>query len=106
MTTDDMEERRLSTAGESLYLTLGVTRTATVEEVRRAYRRQALLYHPDKNAGDPAAAEKFQEVNRAYAVLSDTRQRQVCSGCVNGWYGNCPDGVSIYHFDTTGVIEG
>lgn len=72
-----MEERRLSTAGESLYLTLGLAKTATLEEVRRAYRRQALLYHPDKNPGDPAAAEKFQEVNRAYAVLSDPRERQV-----------------------------
>lgn len=74
---EGMEERRLSSVGESLYLTLEVSRTATLEEVRRAYRRQALLYHPDKNPGDPAAAERFQQINRAYAVLSEMRSRQV-----------------------------
>jgi DnaJ-class molecular chaperone len=57
------------------YATLGVSPTATDDEVRHAYRRLALRWHPDRNAGDVAAGERFKEISEAYAVLIDARKR-------------------------------
>lgn len=58
------------------YEVLGVSRNATREEVKRAYRRLARQHHPDANRGDPGAEERFKEVTRAYEVLSDPEKRQ------------------------------
>jgi len=58
------------------YELLGVSRTASAEEIKKAYRQRARELHPDANAGDEQAAEQFKEVSRAYAVLSDDDQRQ------------------------------
>src|SRR5438477_1837026 len=58
------------------YEVLGVTRSASDQELKTAYRRLAHQYHPDKNRTDPAAEEKFKEAAEAYAVLSDADQRQ------------------------------
>lgn len=49
---------------------LGLTRDATEEEIKKAYRKQAMLYHPDKNNGNKEAEERFKEVGEAYAILS------------------------------------
>ena len=57
------------------YEVLGVTKSATDEELKKAYRQQAKKYHPDLNPGDAAAEAKFKEVNEAYAVLSDSQKR-------------------------------
>jgi len=57
------------------YEVLGVGRTATEQEVKSAYRRLAMKYHPDKNPGDASAEEKFKEAAEAYSVLSDPEQR-------------------------------
>ncbi len=57
------------------YELLGVHRNAGEAELKRAYRRLALEYHPDKNPGNKAAEEKFKEINEAYAVLSDAQKR-------------------------------
>ncbi|HEY0077180.1 MAG TPA: molecular chaperone DnaJ [Pyrinomonadaceae bacterium] len=57
------------------YEVLGVTRGATESEIKSAYRRLAVRYHPDKNPGDSAAEEKFKEAAEAYSVLSDAEQR-------------------------------
>src|SRR5436190_19236056 len=57
------------------YEVLGVTRTSTDVEIKRAYRALAIKYHPDKNPEDPQAEEKFKECAEAYAVLSDAQKR-------------------------------
>jgi molecular chaperone DnaJ len=59
------------------YEVLGVERTASSEEVRKAYKREALKHHPDRNPGDAAAEAKFKVVNEAFQVLSDDEKRQI-----------------------------
>jgi DnaJ-class molecular chaperone len=57
------------------YQTVGVARNASADEIRAAYRKLALKYHPDRNPGDKQAEEKFKELNEAYQVLSDPQKR-------------------------------
>ena len=58
------------------YEVLGVSKTATPEELKKAYRKLALQYHPDRNPGDKEAEEKFKEAAEAYEVLSNPEKRQ------------------------------
>jgi molecular chaperone DnaJ len=60
----------------TLYDTLGVQKGASAEEIKKAYRKLAAQYHPDKNPGDASAEEKFKEVQNAYDVLSDAEKRK------------------------------
>lgn len=57
------------------YSLLGIKRGATAEEIKRAYRKAVFRYHPDRNPGDSAAAEKFKQVLDGYEILSDKRKR-------------------------------
>lgn len=57
------------------YKNLGVPRSASADEIRSAYRKLAMKYHPDRNPGDKQAEEKFKEANEAYQVLSDAQKR-------------------------------
>src|SRR5947208_9519186 len=57
------------------YEVLGITRTASDEEIKKAYRKFALKYHPDKNPGDKSAEESFKEIGEAYEALSDPQKR-------------------------------
>ncbi len=62
---------------EDLYEILGVSKTATTEEIKKAYRNLAFKYHPDRNPGDKTAEEKFKKIGAAYSVLGDeTKRRQ------------------------------
>jgi curved DNA-binding protein len=63
-------------ADRDYYATLGVGPEATEEEIRRAYRRLALEWHPDRNPGSPRAGERFREISEAYAVLIDPAKRR------------------------------
>jgi molecular chaperone DnaJ len=58
------------------YEVLGANRSATADELKKAYRKKAMKYHPDRNAGDKEAETKFKEVSEAYEVLSDQKKRQ------------------------------
>ncbi|KAF3318003.1 hypothetical protein TWF173_008744 [Orbilia oligospora] len=60
-----------------LYETLGVAPTATAEEIKKAYRKGALKFHPDKNKDDENAAEKFKDLGQAYEILSEPDKRKV-----------------------------
>lgn len=62
-------------AGKDLYEVLGVEKSATDEEIKRAFRKLAIKYHPDRNQGNKEAEEKFKEINEAYQVLSDSEKR-------------------------------
>ena len=58
------------------YEVLGVSKNATAEEIKKAYRQKAIQFHPDKNPGDKASEEKFKEAAEAYEILSNPDKKQ------------------------------
>lgn len=62
--------------GKDYYKSLGLVRGASEEDIKKAYKKMALKFHPDKNK-TPGAEEKFKEIAEAYEVLSDPKKRQV-----------------------------
>lgn len=63
-------------AEKDYYKILGVNKDTTPDDIKKAFRKLALKYHPDKNPGDKSAEDKFKEINEAYAVLSDPEKRR------------------------------
>src|SRR5262244_1339241 len=67
----------MSAAKHDYYEILGVSRKASADEIRKAYRKLARKYHPDLNPGDKSSEERFKNVQEAYDVLSDGKKRQM-----------------------------
>eukprot|EP00800_Vazella_pourtalesii_P015977 TRINITY_DN4462_c2_g1_i1.p1 TRINITY_DN4462_c2_g1~~TRINITY_DN4462_c2_g1_i1.p1 ORF type:complete len:206 (+),score=43.50 TRINITY_DN4462_c2_g1_i1:46-618(+) len=70
----DFEE---STVLQDPYEVLGVQKSATAEEIKKAYRKLALRQHPDKNPNDPRAPDRFKKTNKAYKILSDPSKKRI-----------------------------
>src|SRR5215208_8074999 len=104
------------------YKTLGVERNASEEDIRKAYRKLAMQYHPDRNPNDKQAEDRFKEINEAYQVLSDSEkrghydrlgsdysnwQRRGAPGDFN-WdqYGGHPGGVRVEYGDLDDLFGG
>ena len=105
------------------YQILGVSRSASTEEIRKAYRKLAMQYHPDRNPGDKQSEERFKEINEAYQVLNDSQKRahydRVGSAYSNWqqrggqggfdwgrWAGGAPGGTRVEYGDLNDLFGG
>src|ERR1700759_2996341 len=89
------------------YEVLGVPKGTTQEEVKKAYRKLAVQYHPDKNPGDKSAEEKFKELSEAYEILSNPQKKQMYDqfghAGVGGGPGGGPGGSDYQGFGAGGA---
>src|SRR5271167_399442 len=81
------------------YKTLGVEKKATPEEIKKAYRKLARRYHPDRNPDDKAAEERFKEISQAHDVLSDADKRKAYDRGPLGGFG-------VPNFDASNISGG
>lgn len=81
------------------YSILGLTKSASADDIKRAYRKLAVKYHPDKNQGNKIAEEKFKEANEAYQVLSDSEKRKKYDELGENWKYSQQQGSGNEDFD-------
>ena len=86
------------------YETLGVSRQADKDEIRKAYRRMAMKYHPDRNKGDKKAEQKFKEIKEAYDILSDEQKRSAYDQFGHAGLGNSGATAGANYQDVFGDI--
>ena len=94
------------------YKILGVERSAKQDEIKKAYHKLAVKYHPDKNPGDKAAEEKFKEISEAYQVLGNEESRRKYDELGANWkqyenagFGRGGQGFSSGGFSSTGFSD-
>lgn len=93
---------------EDYYSTLEVDKNASQDDIKRAYRRLAMKYHPDRNNGDKAAEEKFKQVGTAYEVLGNEEKRRIYDQVGHQAYtqqGGAPGGPGGIHFDFSDIFS-
>lgn len=93
---------------KNLYEVLGVSEEATEEQIRSAYKKLAIKFHPDKNPGDAAAEERFKELTQAYEVLTDAKKRQAydqrLSGGFSGGFEDLSDLFGGFSFNIEDIL--
>ncbi len=88
------------------YKTLGVSQGASKEEIKKAYKKLAIKYHPDRNSGDEKAEKKFKEVSEAYAVLSDPKKKQQFDTYgASGFQGQYSQEDIFQNFDFSSIFD-
>ncbi len=88
------------------YDILGVNRTASQEDLKKAYRKLAMKYHPDRNAGDKASEKKFKELNEAYSVLQDEQKRSAYDQLGHDNYTNHAQSGGAGQYQSQGFGQG
>src|SRR5207253_964751 len=89
-----------------LYAILGLERTASIADIKRAYRRLARKYHPDINPGDAVAAAQFQRISQAYETLSDPDRRRRYDVVGIEAAGADPSAFGFEGFDFSATVSG
>ena len=97
-------------AKQDYYETLGVAKGANADDLKRAYRKMAMQYHPDRNAGDKAAEQKFKDINEAYDILKDDQKRAAYdrfghAAFENGGMGNGAGGFGGFQGGFADIFE-
>lgn len=87
------------------YEELGVSRTASIDDIKKAYRALAKKYHPDTNSGDAEAEAKFKKITEAYSVLSDSNKRSMYDMGGNSNNFNAGNGFSGFNFNMDDVMR-